>query len=41
MIEVEFRHRIGEYVRYTKAVLWLMMADPDVLHILDTGVLLK
>ena len=41
MLEVEFKN--GEHVTYTKAVLWLLMTDDFVLHILDldTGELLK
>lgn len=41
VIEVEFRN--GRHVVYTTRVLWLLMNDPEVLHILDleTDELLK
>lgn len=41
MVEVEFKN--GRHETYTKAILWLLMTDYEVLHILDldTGELLK
>ncbi len=41
LLIAEFRG--GRYEVYTKAVKWLLMGDPDVLHILDceTDLLIK